>query len=992
MVGQHKRQTRTGRTLMKDFFRELKINFARFFSLFLIVALGVAFYTGIRAAAPDMRATADNYLDQQNFMDLRLVSTLGLRETDLARIEALDLIDSVMPALTADVYLLTNDDTPVVRIHDLLDADQAILNKPLLISGRWPESENEVVVDEELLVRGDFEIGDTLTLDLPEDSIFKTSAVEVVGSVLSPAYLSLEREPTSLGTGTLSYFIYAPHASFDVDYYTDIYVTIQGARELPTYSDAYEELVKEAGDDIEGLFPAWIAERRDELVLEARSELDPHIQDLADAREEAEEEFAGNRSELDDAGQILINGQAEIDEGLEGLEELKLMHEQLSLSGDTAQAAVIQGQIDAITIDLENAQAEVDQGLRELEEAETAYNEALTEAEDEFAKAQKEIDEAEAEIADIPQGEGLVLNRDTNIGIVTYGENSNRIEAIGQVFPLIFFLVAALISLTSMSRMVEDERTQIGTLKALGYSNRQIFNKYLYFALLASLSGGLLGGFFGLYFFPYVIINAYGTLYRIPEIIIMIYPDIITLGVLFACISTISGVIIAAVPDTRLSPASLMRPPAPKPGKRIWLESVKPVWKRLSFSYKVSLRNMFRYKKRLFMTLFGIGGCTALLLTAFGLRDSVNAVVDDQFANVFHYDLSVQLDDESNDIGSSTIQAALDKVEGDTVTLNAYGQEISVLASDADLSLPLRELTFTSGVSILVAEDRDDFKEMISLSSTGRKKDFDLPDDAAVITSKLADRLDVKAGDSINISRFQGISGSAVTNGSDETVFGENTVVKVGAVTENYLGHFIYMSHNYLKTLENVHLDNLQWNNIYVRNDRINDSETADALAIDLLDIDEVSQVNFVQAQAENFSQSMETLDSVIVIIIFAAGLLAVLVLYNLNNINISERRREIATLKVLGFNRNELANYIYRENIFLMLIGILLGLVGGIFLHRYLITTVEVDLTHFGRIIKPLSWLYSIVLTIVFSLGVNFAMYNKIQKTDMVESLKSIE
>lgn len=993
MVAPGKRQAPNGRSLTKDFVRELKNNFARFFSLFLIVALGVSFYTGIRAAAPDMRDSANQYLNSQNFMDLRIVSSLGLREADLVALQSLDIVEDLSAALLADVYLEDGEQTPVVRIHDLPDpTDQHALNKPLLLEGRWPETSDEIVVDDELILRSGYTLGDTVSFSRPDDSIYTLDEATIVGVVQSPAYISLEREPTTLGTGTLSYYIYAPWSAFDADYYTDIYVTISGLRAYSTYDEEYDEALASATSRIEMLMPGLVLARRDDLVEEAEAELLPHIQDLADAREEADEEFAKSQQDLIDAKQAIEDGQAEIDEGYNALAELETMQEQLQAMGDQEQAAALAIQIEMTRSALLDAEAKLEQGRSDLTDGEREYAEALASAEAEFAEAEEEIAEARADIAAIPKGEVTILNRDTNIGIVTYGENADRIEAISRVFPLIFFLVAALISMTSMSRMVEDERSQIGTLKALGYSNRQTLNKYLLFALLASLLGGVIGGFFGLYFFPYLIMDAYGTIYKLPAMLITMYPDIIILGIVFACISTISGVLLSAVPAVRLSPAELMRPPAPKPGKRIWLESIKPVWKRMSFSYKVSFRNMFRYKKRLFMTLFGIGGCTALLLTAFGLRDSLSAVVSDQFDSVFHYDLVVTLDSEISDLNREKINTRIDELDGDTMTLQAYGQEITALATDADRTKPLREISFSSGISVLVAESSEDFASMIELAAPLGSRYVELDDDGVILTTKLANRLGVKAGDDVVLSKFLGVSGSAVGNGVNTDVFDESVTVHVSDVTLNYLGHYVYMDQAYFETLDLEHADRFTWNSIYVRSDKLEDREVADALASDLLKIKHVNQVSFVEQHAENLSSSMETLDSVVVILILAAGLLAVLVLYNLNNINISERKREIATLKVLGFNRKELASYIYRENVFLMMIGIVLGLLAGVFLHRYLITTVEVDLTHFGRIIKPLSWLYSVLLTTVFSLGVNLGMYNKIQKTDMVESLKSIE
>ncbi len=980
-----------GRKLRTDFRRELGRNYTRFISLFLIVALGVAFYTGIRAAAPDMRKSADEYFDAQNLMDIRVVSTLGLRDADVLALSKLQSIDQVMPAMSADAYLVNGEDTPVVRFHDV----PTTLNQIVLTEGRLPQNKNEIVVEENMLLNGAYQLGDEISLTLPQDSILTIDKAKIVGAARSPYYISHEREPTGLGTGSLSYYIFAHEDAFEKDYYTEIFLTVNQVDGLSSYSQAYEDEIEQVKLDIETHLTRLIAERRSDLVEEAESELLPEVDKLADARIEAAREFSDARADLNAAKVELDLAREEIDQGRATVEELESNYELLLLAGQTVEAAQLKEQIDSITLDLDAGEAELIEGIKAFEDGERELDLQMDEALFEFKNAEEKITEARNDIAAIPEGEGMVLDRSHNIGAVTYGENADRIEAISRVFPSIFFLVAALISLTSMSRMVEDERSQIGTLKALGYSNWEAFKKYFYFALLASIGGGLAGGIFGLYFFPYVILNAYNMIYQLPSFTILIYPDMILLGLLFACISTVSGVLIAALPDLRLTPAALMRPPAPKPGKRIWLESIKPIWKRMSFSYKVSLRNMFRYKKRLFMTLFGIGGCTALILTGFGLRDSINAVVSDQFVDLFHYDLSIQFDTKHESFEEamlpSNIVSEVLKSEGieSKVLLDAYNQEVTVLAEDADLSRPLRELTFTSRVTAVIVEDITDFERLISLQTPGRGTDVELTDDGVVLSVKLADRLGVKAGDYITIDKYQGVQGSAVS--SDELeVFTDTVRVQVLGITENYLGHYVYLNKAYLdKQIENL---TVPYNTVYLASDAFTDFDVLNNVASSLLLEDEISQVNMVREQARQFSDSMDQLDQVIVIIIIAAGLLAILVLYNLNLINISERKREIATLKVLGFNQRELANYIYRENIFLMLIGIALGLVGGIFLHRYLITTVEVDLTRFGRVIKPMSWIYSVALTIFFSLGVNLGMYNKIQRTDMVESLKSIE
>ena len=611
---------------------------------------------------------------------------------------------------------------------------------------------------------------------------------------------------------------------------------------------------------------------------------------------------------------------------------------------------------------LEEAEAEIADGWEEYYEGEAEAEAEIADGEQKIADAKEELADAENEINDIEMPEWYIYDRSNLPDYTGYGENADRMRAIGEVFPAIFFLVAALISLTTMTRMVEEQRTQIGTLKALGYERHSIAGKYLGYALLATVSGSVVGILFGEKVFPYIIINAYGIMYQHMNDIVIPYNLEYGLGAAAAALaSTLLATIFSCYKELREQAAELMRPPTPKQGQRVMLERVKFIWKRLNFSWKASIRNLVRYKKRLFMTIFGIGGCMALMLVGFGLKDSIFAIVDIQYGEIQLYDGNIILSDDATEEEKSNIITTLEKdskMDGSTEGI-------------------LSQITVGNGeewhdVYLDVPKNVEEFSEFVVLQDRVTNEKYELDDSGAILTEKMATELDVEPGDTVTIR--------------DENR--GDLEVEISAVCENYMSHYLYMTPAYY---EKVYGDQPDYNSIFYKTaDRI--TEEAERIGEEALTLPGALSVSYTTDLREQVDNMLGALDEVIVVLIISAGMLAFVVLYNLNNINITERQRELATLKVLGFYNGEVAMYVYRENIVLTVLGAVFGIVLGKFLHGFIIVTVEIESVMFGRNIDLSSFIYGFLLTILFSLLVNGAMYFKLKKINMVESLKSVE
>ena len=1332
------------KAIQKDFWREIRNTRSRFLSILILVALAVAFLSGLRCTAPDMKNTCDSYLDQQNFMDIQVLSTLGVTEEDLDVLLAQPGISGGEAGWSVDAYAQTPDLDIVAKVHSLPQT----LNTITLTDGRMPEAADECVVEEHLLELLGLEIGDSLTLSTSGDyaDALTVDAVTIVGVVISPLYISVERGTSTLGTGQVAAYLYLPREAFDLDYYTALYLTVEGAAEETAFSPEYDDLVDGVVDALEPLGKERAKLRRESLVDEATEKLDEAQAELDDARAEAEQEIADAEAELDDARQELDDGWDEYYDGLDtfrreiadgeqeladgeqeladaltelndgeqeltdarqelddgwdeyydglaeyeenrkkvddgwdeyydglaeyrdGEEELEDGYRQLidgeneywegqaqldqfvqsylltnprlaaygssdalgsalrseggaggpahdavngalsdmqsqisglktavatldqleaaqpqlesGIAGLTAQIAGLEAQIDALEqaggsetpapgagetdgntgsdpapdggtdpgtggdpaalsavllqndgelealkqqlaraeaqkqsleqqlaqtkaglakidgelaaqgldrtsarqtlatleaasdqipasasalrlsyvqlnyakkqledgweeywdgqeeldeakaqldearAELEAADAELDDGKQELDdalaelndgeaeyadgrqelddgwqeyydglqeledgkktleqeradgqrelddalaelrdgEAEYAdgyreYLDGKAEAEEKIADAENELADARRKIADIGTSEWYILSRDSNPGYLGFGQDADRMGNLASVFPVLFFLVAALVCLTTMTRMVDDQRVQIGCLKALGYTRWTISRKYLGYGLLPALIGGALGLAIGFTLFPKMIFTAYQIMYDVPDIELTFYPGIsaAAVGAAVACttVSTLAACL-ATLADT---PANLMRPRAPKAGKRVLLEYIRPLWRRMSFNHKVTARNLLRYQKRFWMTVIGIGGCTALIIAGFGIRSSLLTTMSRQYEDIYHYTAQVSVSDNLLD----TERWAIDRYLSES---NDVVDSLPCL-----LTSVTAESSTYSTTAYLEAADPERLGDFVTLRTMDGEP-LTVPEDGAIIDQKLSELLDVGPGDTI-------------------TVDGDTRAeITVAAVTEHYLAHFIYLSPAYY---EEVFGEDYK-DTAFLVTLTSSDQTLCDAVFSDLMALQGVQSATRMETTRDTYLSSMERIDFVVVIVILSAAALAMVVLYNLSNINITERKRELATIRVLGFYDREVSAYVNRENVVLTAVGIALGCVLGHFLHVWLVKSVEIDLMMFGRDTDPMAYVWSALLTALFSAAVSLLAHRKMKGIDMVESLKSAE
>ncbi len=1106
-------QRLTGRIrnrLVTDTLREVHHTFPRFLSLLVLSALAVCFLAGLRATAPDMKLSADAYFDQQNLMDLHIASTLGLTQEDVDAIAEEEGVASVQGAYTIDALVPMDNQEMVVKV--LSYSGEGDVNQPALVEGRLPEGEDECLVEPLFLELSGLSIGDTISLDTGEKDYADALSVEevtIVGTANSPLYIALDRGSSTLGTGSVDAFLILPVESFTMDYYTDAYLLAEGASELETYSDEYEELVDQLAQQLEPLSKERSALRYDEAsqaISDAEEELAQAEEEANQQLTDAEAEITSSRQELDDAKKQLEDAKKQLDSGeaqyAAGMEQLesgwqaldaasleledgkeqyeqgqtayqaalalyqiqaaaverqletqaeleastqartqatqaalqaateaaledplsymevynrvyeetyqsvydtayaqayaqaqenssqwqelqtsKAQLDQTKAQLDAAKAQLNQGeieyragvrQLESSQRQLEASREELDQGwedyetgLQQWEDGEKAYQEGYEsytqsrqEAEDQLKDGRKEVEQAKRDLTLLEDGEWYILDRNTNTGYVSYSMDADRIANLAAVFPLIFFLVAALVSLTTMTRMVEEQRTTIGGLKAMGFSRGSIAIKYVGYGFLSSVIGAVLGLAVGLTLLPWIICTAWSAMYTIGDIHYSFEAatsllaagaavGTVTLAALLACFSTLAA-----------TPAQLMRPKAPPVGKRIFLERITPLWRKLSFHYKITLRNLFRYQKRFWMTVAGIGGCAALIVTAFGVRGSIMGVMEEQFDVLYHYSAQVGLVDEITPL-------ELEEVED---TLSESGLVDDSLACRVE-TVTAQSESYTLDCYLQTTPSQEELSRFVELRHRTDDVPVTLPDDGAVITEKMASLLGVEVGDTI-------------------TLDGESRVtITVADITEHYVQHYIYVSDTYYETL-------------------FGEAPTANAVLVDfpveesgagelesqLVSLDGVSSLTLLSDTADTFSSSMESVDYAVILIIFCAAALAFVVLMNLTNINITERLRELATLKVLGFYNREVSAYIYRENAILTVFGVLAGMVLGKFLHQWLILTVEVDMVMFDRVLDLSSYLWAAVLTVVFSLAVNLTARRKLRDLDMVEALKSVE
>ncbi len=1063
------------KTMRHNVLIEIAASFSRYIAIFAIVMLGVGFFAGLRSTSAVMKDSADSYFDAQDLMDLHLRSTMGFTADDAAAVRKTSGIRELMATYTDDVLVERETGLKAARIMALPDgsAGNGAINMPKLIQGRLPKKNDECLVDSNQLRYTPELIGSTITISgqTPSSALemLKNREFTVTGIAESPAYISLDRGTTSVGSGSIAFFLMIPEEGFNSDYYTDLYAAVEGALELSSYSDAYGDLVGKTEDRLKILADEREDIRYEDIMADAREKLGNSEKALTDARAEADAELAKAREDIDSAvseierneeklqkfeqellsakaelaqkekefteqtadsqkridsaaaaivegKQKIARNQAALDSGYASLEAFKQQIAALNTAGKTDEAAALslkaavtekQLKVNAAALDrakadiaakdkeleagkavldagkakayaefekarkditasedkIEKGRAELAEAKSKLSEGRKEYDAQRVDADKRLQDSQTEIDKGRADVEKIKKPVWYVLDRNTNPGFVGYGADADRINAISEVFPVFFFLVAALVCLTTMTRMVEEQRAQIGTFKALGYGRAAIVSKYLFYAGSATILGSAAGLTLGFLTFPFVIYKAYGILYTLPPAILEFNVRYALISSLLAIASTFAATFWACWNELAEVPAELLRPRAPAPGKRVLLERFPAVWNRLSFLRKVTFRNLFRYKKRFFMTVLGVGGCTALLLTGFGLRDSIMGIVAKQFGGIDIYDVSISLKDTGTSSRDSALNRELQPLAGDS---------LYVMPASVDVKANGNKMTS----NLIVPEKAEKLEDFIVFRDRATQEAIPFPQPGKVILSeKLAIKLKVRAGDKISLN----------SGGLDD-----KTAI-VGSITENYVYNFIYMTaEDYTAAFGK----NPEFGQVLVKLSGTPDNSEEDekVLSEKILKMENVSSVNFTAKSRRDFDKTMKSLNSVVILIIICANLLAFVVLYNLTNVNITERLREIATIKVLGFYDNEVSAYVYRENFVLTFIGTLLGLVGGIFLHRFVVQTAEVDIVMFERNIEFMSYVWSALLTLAFTALVNFVMYYRLRGISMVESLKSAE
>ena len=924
----------------RDIFREIRKSLGRYFSIMLIVALGCGFFSGIKATMPDMVDSAKEYFDENNLMDYRLMSSIGIKSEDVDAVRKAEGVSGAAPGYAKDVFYNYDNKSCVLKVmsysNTIKPDSNNYLNTPVVLEGRLPEKSGECVVERKLSSPSTFVVGNTLKLESAyenEDilSTFKTDTYEIVGIITSPLYIGYDRDATDVGSGEVLSYIMVPETDFVSDYYTEIFISLEGLADMEPFSDEYKNAVKEKKQHAYEAFKNSVNERFE--ILKSRGERDISVIDRN--VELLETALAMPKSSLEAAKADYEKQISQLDESIKAAEEQG--KSSILLTAERAQTMMKYTVIcDILSGDTEKIEGYKKQAAEYKEQADK-YRQQLTDASEPVIYEFDRFDSSEDYSS-------------------FYGD-AQKIDKLSKVFPVFFILVAALVCLTTMTRMVDDERMLIGTYKALGYSGRAVCFKYLFYGLSAALIGSVAGTAIGLQVFPNIIYRCYKMMYNMPSIDTPFKPDYCIYCVLVSLGCVAVSVIWACWVSLRSQPSELMRPKAPPVGKRVIFEKMPFIWNKLGFLSKVTVRNLLRYKKRFVMTIVGVAGCAALIMTGFGLKHSISSMADLQFTEIWHYDGIIAYDLTKG----YTSEQAFD-------ALKEYDQIDLVMPSRKYMAQCADKSDMIHTADIVVVSDPSNFGSYVEMSDEGDT--ISLKDDEVIITEKLSQLLDVYIGDTISVNT---------------TELGRSEL-KVGGIMKNYIMHYIYITPAYF---ESTYGFVPEYNIAFFISDNNCDVET---LKTELIKDKHFLGVSLKADSSEGFIDSLSSLDAVVLMLIVCAGFLATVVLYNLANINITERRRELATLKVLGFYDTETSAYIYRENIVGTLLGIIAGFGLGAVLHHFVVITSEVDIVMFNRSLVWYSYVYSAVITIVFAVLINILMHFKIRRIDEVESLKSIE
>jgi len=940
--------------LAKSSIREIKETIGRYIALVLIIALGVGFFSGLKVTDPAMRQAMQQYFKDTSFYDYRLISTLGFEEEDVEYVAENVSARDVEGSISFDVLTDYADSSHAIKAISI----PTNVNTIVLESGRLPESDDECLVDSYLF--DESTIGNTIKIssnnEKEDRENFKYSQYTIVGTVKSPLYIQYERGSTTLGSGVLDGYIYINKGGFDVEYYTDIYVKLDS--DLEIYSDEYKDLIDEKENEVQTALDEAADNRYDRIIADAYNELNDAKEEFETSKEDGATELADAKEELDSAKKQLDSAKAQIEEYEAQESQLKSMLDLLLLDPTQQEAAgELSVQLYTLQVGLETAKTEYANGLAEYNEGLAEYEEGLEEYNTKIADAEAEIADAEAEIEDIEEANTYLLMRDSNVGYVCFESDSTIVGAIANVFPVFFFLVAALVFMTTMNRMVEDQRTQIGVLKALGYSNGSIMGKFVFYSGSAAFIGTALGFVAGTIAFPKAIWFAYKMMYNTSEITYFFSPAMLIISFVVAFVCSVGVTFISCRYEMGEMAASLMRPKAPKAGKRIFLEYIPWFWNRLKFLKKVSLRNIFRYKGRLFMMVLGIGGCTALLVAGFGIYDSIADIAVNQFTNISKYDMDITLKD-----GAKDTVAPLENM-GYTVDdyLLYYHTSVDLKAGKHTKNVYLN--IYDNDANIDYFYDMHDGSEEHIVFA-------DLKDDEIIVNKGLSERYGIKIGDKVTIS----------SDSMNATTF------KVAAINENFIYNYVYLTTSGYET----NIGTLpEKKNVYLN---IKEDEDAHSVGAELMNNKSISVVSATIDTLDRVDSMMKSLNIIVYLVIGSAMALAAVVVYNLTNINIAERVREIATVKVLGFYKEETSAYVFRENILLAIMGAAVGLVLGKILHAFVMSEIVVDLITFDVRVTAFSYILAFVLTVLFTFIINLLMGKKLDEISMTESLKAVE
>ena len=1009
--------------IFKNSFRKIRRSLGRFLSLIFIVALGSAFFSGVREAATDMIRTVDEYYDDTSLMDYKIISTMGLTDGDLESIRAIsdDLI--VEPSYSFDLIL----DGDVTRIHAITDT----VNQVNLVSGKMPNSGECLVED------GTYNIGDKIFI---ESDNLVTQEYTVSGTITSSLYIYRTKGISTEGDGKLDKYIFIPKNDFTLEYYTEIYIIDKNSIDQTSYLDDYNNVISVLDSKLTELKPIRETIRYEEILSEvmkvindaetelvkqkaeneeklndAKLKLDDAKLELEDAKEkwqvsydelqatseEMERAFKDAKKDLESGQQkfasILSNYNLKAEDLISNLEEVNQQINSINqilstLDPNSQDYLTYQNTLNILEenksnleelIDMQNNLIQSEQTLEDnINKWEQEYNNALSQLNKnydllvtseqelnvgyaeyeenyqiylkEIANAEQKIADAKAELDTIEKPVWYLMSREDNSGYTNFYESATKVDAIAAVFPIFFMLVVFLMSLNTMTRMIEEERSEIGVYVSLGINKLKIISSYLFYVLIATSLGLIIGLSIGYAYIPHLLYDVYQSNFIIPDL--KTYAEVIPciMIILVTIILMITVTLMTVLKDFKYVPATLLRPEPPKNGKKVLLERIKFIWKKLSFTWKVTIRNMFRYKKRIIMTIIGISGCTALLVTGFGIRDSVSSLVNLQYETLHLYDSMLILENEIEQPDSN-----LNKILNDKNINNLLYTHMESYVFEADNK---RIDTY-----LLAFENSDLVDQYIKI------KDLDgnhlsLSDNGVIITQKMAELLGAKIGDDIKIR-----------SGENELL-----ILRVDGICENYVNSYVYMTSNYYKRL----FDKITYNTIITNVNELDHEQ----LSLELMNTGYFTTIQYTIDSLDMFSDIISGMNDIVYLIIVASSLLAIIVLYNLTTININERKREIATLKVLGFKDKEVSTYVYRETLLLTLIGIALGLFLGVVLNSFVLTIAETDEILFVKNIKNLSFVYTFAIMIFFTVLVQFITHFILKKIDMIESLKSVE